>query len=66
VRSPTFFGGTIAIADLGVIEMCCGLGSLSPFSERLIAYSINPSVSQGHDRSYPANTTGQPTFISAI
>lgn len=33
----TFFGGKIAIADLGVMEMWWCLGSFSPFKDRLMA-----------------------------
>ena len=30
----TFFGGTIAIADLGVTEMCLLVSDFSPLTER--------------------------------
>jgi hypothetical protein len=36
----TFLGGRIAIADLGVIETWCGLDSLSPLRDRLIAWWV--------------------------
>jgi hypothetical protein len=63
VSKPTFFGGTIAIADFGVIEMCWGFGSLSPFSERLIAYPLSQYCALRGEVSIPI--AGQPTFISA-
>lgn len=42
----TFLGGRMAMADLGVIERCCGLGSFSPLRDRLIAFLFEDLVSQ--------------------
>lgn len=57
----TFFGGTIAVAAFGVIDICCVLDSLSPFIDRLSAYRSNllansrDSIARGPKES--------PTFI---
>ena len=44
----TFFGGTIAIADLGFIEMCRGPESdLSPLTDRRNACDCDISIGTG-------------------